>query len=89
MQSKYSSAGGEFDGNIFHVSEVIDYVSRKYPEKNVASTRNAISKLSKRGFIIKHNSIRGCYWINPKYGVKGNISENMFINLTLRGEPIK
>lgn len=89
MQSKYSSAGSEFDGNIFHVSEVLDYVARKYPNKNVSSTRNAISKLSKRGFIIKHNNIRGCYWINPKYGVKGNISENMFVNLTLRGEPIK
>jgi len=89
LQSKYSNAGSESDGNIFHVSEVLDFVSRKYPERNLTSIRNAISKLHKRGFIIKHKSIRGCYYINPKYGIKGNISENMFMTLTLKGEPIK
>lgn len=89
MQSKYSNAGSENDGNIFHVSEVLDFVSRKYPERNLTSIRNIISKLYKRGFIIKHRSIRGCYYINPKYGIKGNISEDMFLNLTLEGSPIK
>lgn len=88
MQSKYSNAGSENDGNVFHVSEVLDYISRKFPERNTTSVRNTISKLYKRGFIIKHNSIRGCYYINPKYGIKGNISENMFVDLTLKGEPI-
>lgn len=89
MQSKYSNAGSENDGNIFHVSEVLDYVSRKFPTRNTVSIRNAISKLNKRGFIIKHRNIRGCYYINPKYGIKGNISENMFVDLTLKGEPTK
>ena len=85
MQSKYSASGGEIDGNIFHVSEVIDYVNRKYPEKDVKTLRNTISKLVKRGFIIKHESMRGCYWINPKYGVKGSISENMYLKLKMEG----
>jgi len=85
MQSKYSASGGEIDGNIFHISEVIDYVSRKYPEKDLKTLRNTISKLVKRGFIIKHDSMRGCYWINPKYGVKGTISENMYLKLKMEG----
>lgn len=89
MQSKYSNAGTDYDGNVFHICEVLDYVTRKYPERNLTSIRNAISKLAKRGFLIKHKSIRGCYYINPKYGIKGNISENMFMKLTLEGKPVK
>lgn len=89
LQSKYSNAGSENDGNIFHVSEVLNYVSRKYPDRCAASIRNAISNLNKRGFIIKHSKIRGCYYINPKYGIKGNISENMYVDLTIKGTPSK
>jgi hypothetical protein len=84
LQSKYSAAGSNMDGNIFHVSEVLDYATRKYPEKDIKTLSNTISKLVKRGFIIKHESMRGCYWINPKYGVKGNISEKMFVRLSVR-----
>jgi len=84
MQSKYSTAGGQFDGNIFHVAELINYVRDKFPDRDLNSIRNIVSRLAKRGFIIKHERIRGCYYINPKYGVKGNISEQMFVKISMK-----
>jgi len=83
LQSKYSTSGSNEDGNIFHVSEVLDYAKRKFDNKDEKTLRNTISKLCKRGFIIKHETMRGCYWINPKYGVKGSISENMYVKLKM------
>ena len=84
MQSKYSVAGGQFDGNIFFVAELLNYVKNKMPDRDLNSIRNIVSRLAKRGFIIKHEDIRGCYYINPKYGIKGNISESMFVELTMK-----
>ena len=84
LQSKYSSAGSDLDGNIFHITEVLAYVKTKCPEKDERTIRNTICKLAKRGFIIKHELMRGCYYINPKYGVKGNISEKMFVELSMK-----
>ena len=85
IQSKYSMAGSDFDGNTFHIADVIDYMQRKYPSRDTTGLRNIISKLAKRGFIIKHERTRGCYYINPKYGIKGNISENMYVKLSMKG----
>ena len=71
------------DGNIFKVQSVIRSVQREMSDVSSTAIRMNILRLHHDGFIIK-SSVRGEYYINPKYGVKGAITERTFLELNLR-----
>ena len=83
LVSKLSKVGDNPEGNIFNIFELIKYTTRKYQDKSPASIRMAVKRLVDRGFIIKSED-RGYYIINPKYGIKGSISEKTYLQLTIR-----
>lgn len=93
IKSSFSRVGQDPEGNFFFMVDVIDYVKRVHPDKSIPSLRNDISALCKRGFIYKVEDarstddspsyVKGKYMINPKYGIKGTISENMYMQYTL------
>lgn len=99
IKSSFSRIGEEPEGNFFFTSDVIDYASRNHPNKSIPSLRNDISNLCKRGFIFKVENasstpdnpsyIKGKYMINPKYGIKGTISENSYIQYTMEARVIE
>lgn len=83
LVSKLSRVGEEPEGNIFNIYELIKHTSKKYPEKSPAAIRMAVKRLADRGFIIRTQD-RGYYIINPKYGIKGSISEKTYLQLTIK-----
>lgn len=99
MVSVRSNPLDEFDGNVFKVQRAVNSVMKELEEinkeresdgkdkKNVseASIRMSISRLAKDGFIIP-TDVRGEYYINPKYGIKGSIRQNTYCKLTLASE---
>lgn len=93
IKSSFSKVGENPEGNFFYMADVIDYVKRTHSSKSIPSLRNDISTLCKRGFIFKVESadstpdniqyVKGKYLINPKYGIKGAISEDAYLQYTL------
>lgn len=99
IKSTFSKVGEHPEGNFFFVRDVLDYVKKKHPEKNLQSVRNSISDLCKRGFIFKVTTsdstptdikyIPGKYMINPKYGIKGSMSENTYFKYVIDAKVVK
>ena len=83
LVSKLSRMGNEPEGNVFNMYELIKHTTLKYPDKSPASIRMAVKRLSDRGFVIKTKD-RGYYIINPKYGIKGEISDKTYLELTIK-----
>lgn len=83
LMSERSNPATGVDGNVFKVQRVINSVRKEMPELSDTAVRMNISRLSKDGFVIP-SDVRGEYFINPKYGIKGTISEKTFCELTLR-----
>lgn len=85
MNSDYSGAKGK-EGNIFRVQRVIDSVIAEFGNGNYRMTpesvRMMISRLAKDGHVIR-TKVRGEYRINPKYGIKGRITENTYLKLSV------
>lgn len=74
------------DGNVFKVQRVVKSVTKEMPEVSDTAVRMHISRLAKDGFVIP-TDIRGEYYINPKYGIKGTITEKTFLELTVVKNP--
>ena len=74
------------DGNVFKVQRVVKSVMKEMPEVSDTAVRMHISRLAKDGFVIP-TDIRGEYYINPKYGIKGTITEKTFLELTVVKNP--
>lgn len=99
MVSVRSNPLDEFDGNVFKVQRAVNSVMKELEEINKererdgkdkksiseASIRMSISRLAKDGFIIP-TDVRGEYYINPKYGIKGSVRQNTYCKLTLASE---
>lgn len=88
MSSRSNPADSAGDGNIFKVQRVIQSVRKEMPDVSETAIRMNISRLAKDGFVIQ-TSVRGEYYINPKYGVKGSISERTYMRLTLEKAPVR
>jgi len=99
IKSSFSKAGEKPEGNFFTITDVIDYVEREHPNKSIPSLRNDISILCKRGFIFKvesskstpdnPNYVKGKYMINPKYGIKGSMSEDTYLQYMIDSSVIR
>ena len=75
------------EGNYFYVADVCNSVKRECKEKGLKpmaenNVRQYISKLVTDDAIRKTDT-RGKYYINPKFGIKGVISEKTFCALTV------
>lgn len=85
MVSEYSGTKGR-DGNIFRVQRVIDSVMEEFGDSayrmTPESVRMMISRLAKDGFVIR-TKVRGEYRINPKFGIKGKITENTYLKMSV------
>lgn len=86
------------EGNYFNVSSVITSVrceDKSITENNV---RVCINRLCSEGFISKAKKLdadtglyvedRGRYYINPKFGIKGQITERTYLKLVIERAPI-
>lgn len=99
IKSTFSRIGDNPEGNFFFVSDVVDYAMRNHQDKSIPSLRNDISNLCKRGFIFKVEDaksrpmspsyVKGKYMINPKYGIKGSISEDAYIQYTTEARVVE
>ena len=99
IKSSFSRAGENPEGNFFFITDVVDYVKRIHPNKSIPSLRNDISTLCKRGFIFKVKDadstennpsyVKGKYMINPKYGIKGSMSEDTYIQYTTEAKVLE
>lgn len=99
IKSSFSKVGERPEGNFFYMADVVDYVKRTHPNKSIPSLRNDISTLCKRGFIFKvedaHSTpqapsyVKGKYMINPKYGIKGTISEDTYLQYTIEARVLE
>ena len=99
IKSSFSRAGENPEGNFFFITDVVNYVKRTHPSKSIPSLRNDISTLCKRGFIFKvkdaNNTednpsyVKGKYMINPKYGIKGSMSEDTYIQYTTEARVVE
>ena len=76
------------DGNVFKVQRVVKSIRKEMPEISGAAVRMNISRLLKDGFVIR-TDVRGEYFINPKYGIKGTITEKTYLQLTIERQPCK
>jgi hypothetical protein len=94
--------GVEEEGNYFYVSDVYESIKRNNDlvggglEMKDVNVRQYIKKLADGGFIMActtkdadgvEKKIRGKYLINPKYGIKGRITEDTYTELVLRRFP--
>lgn len=76
----------EAEGNLIHNDSLFKMKCREFGLKAPnASVDNAISYLSKNGFLIKR--CRGAYLLNPKYFFKGRLSDKSKIDIHFRVEP--
>lgn len=99
IKSSFSRAGENPEGNFFFIGDVIDYAMRNHQEKSIPSLRNDISNLCKRGFIFKVEDakstpsnpsyVKGKYMVNPKYGIKGSISEDAYVQYVTEARVIE
>lgn len=93
VKSTFSKVGELPEGNFFFMVDLIEYAKRKHPDKSIPSVRNAVSMLCKKGFIFKVEDststeenpsyIKGKYMINPKYGIKGSMSEETYLQYVI------
>lgn len=85
MASEYSGTKGR-DGNIFRVQRVIDSVVAEFGDgaykMTPESVRMMISRLAKDGFVVK-TKVRGEYRVNPKYGIKGKVTEDTYLKMSV------
>lgn len=102
MASSPSSLHG-VEGNYFYVSDVYESIKRNNEfvgcsvDMKDVNVRQYIKKLADGGFISKAErkdektgrkvGIRGKYLINPKYGIKGVITEDTYSLLTVERVP--
>lgn len=99
IKSSFSKVGENPEGNFFFVVDLVDYIRRVHPNKSIPSLRNDISALCKRGFILKVEDadstpenpsyVKGKYMINPKYGIKGSISEDAYLQYTIDAKVVE
>ncbi len=99
IKSSFSKVGENPEGNFFFMGDVVDYVKRTHPNKSIPSLRNDVSALCKRGFIFKvedaHSTpsnpsyVKGKYMINPKYGIKGTISEDTYMQYVMEARVLE
>lgn len=99
IKSSFSRVGENPEGNFFFVGDVVDYAMRNHKDKSIPALRNDISTLCKRGFIFKVEDaksttnnpsyVKGKYMINPKYGIKGSISEDSYFQYTTEARVIE
>lgn len=68
------SVFGEKEGNYFSVQDAVDDAVANIRGMSEQCARQHIKNLAKDNFIIK-TSKRGRYYLNPKYGIKGTISD--------------
>ena len=69
-----STMGKEPEGNMFYVNDVRRIMERKKRDMSYNALKFQLHKLKSRGFILPIK--KGVYVINPKYGIKGSISEH-------------
>lgn len=99
IKSSFSKVGENPEGNFFFMVDLIDYVKRIHPNKSIPALRNDVSTLCKRGFLFKvedaHSTpqapsyVKGKYMINPKYGIKGSISEDAYLQYTIEARVLE
>lgn len=78
----------EAEGNLIHNDVLFKSKCKDFGLTiPTASIDNAISYLSKEGFLIKR--CRGTYLLNPKYFFKGRLSDKSKIDLHFKVEPVK
>lgn len=87
------------EGNYFHVSDVIESVKREDAGISDNNVRVSINRLCDEGFVAKAKKwdeesrswvvIRGKYYINPKFGIKGKITEKTYLKLVIEKAPVK
>ena len=95
--SRASSADGE--GNYFHVSDVIESVKKEDAVISDNNVRVSINRLCAEGFVVKAKKwdekkdcfveTRGKYYINPKFGIKGKITEKTYLKLVIEKAPVR
>ena len=86
------------EGNYFYVNEVIDSVRREDRGISENNVRVCINRLCAEGFIAKAKKydvetgeaveIRGRYYINPKFGIRGQITERTYLQMVIERAPI-
>lgn len=99
LQSSYSSGSSvATDGNYFTVGKVVRSVQREDASISENNIRVSISRLCDEGFIDRAKEknangdlvpIRGWYYINPKFGIKGRITEKTYLRLVIEKAPVK
>lgn len=80
MVSERSVCGSDNDGNSFWLTDAIDSLLNSGCDMSEGCIRQHIKNLSKGGFVIK-DTVRGRYYINPEFGIKGTISEAKYREL--------
>ena len=83
MCSEKSVCGSGNDGNLFCITDAIDSMLKSGFDMNEGCIRQHIKNLQKGGFIVR-DTIRGRYYINPEFGVKGTISEAKYKELVAK-----
>lgn len=85
---KYSSYNpeNEAEGNLIHNDSIFKGKCKSFGlEAPNASIDNAISYLSRHGYLIKR--CKGAYLLNPKYFFKGRLSDKSKIDIHFKVEP--
>lgn len=83
MCSEKSVCGSENDGNLFYITDAIDSLLKSGCDINEGCIRQHIKHLQRGGFIVR-DTVRGRYYINPEFGVKGTISEAKYRELVAK-----
>jgi hypothetical protein len=73
----------EGDGNVFIAAQAIKAMRAAFPEMSEPAARQHLYRLCKMGFI-KQTDTRGVYSLNPKYGIKGIITEDTYGELIVK-----
>lgn len=79
LVSRLSVFGGA-EGNVFSVSVAIKHACDNIQGMKEQNARQHIKHLVRDGFLLRTN-MRGQYYINPKYGIKGTISDQSYLEL--------
>ena len=74
------SVFGQKEGNVFHLRDAVEAAVLNIDGMTENCARQHIKRLIDGGFVIKTEK-RGRYYINPKYGIKGAISERSYFHM--------
>lgn len=74
------SVFGEKEGNYFSVQDAVEDAVANIKGMSEQCARQHIKNLASANFIIKTTK-RGRYYINPKYGIKGTISDQTTLEM--------